>query len=112
MIIFSRLILPLSSAVLATIGLFHVVYHWNEWFSGVIFVNDPRKVPVQVLLRQILNEAFQSEMVEEDLGSEYTPPAVTLQMATLVVVAFPIIVIYPFFQKYFVKGMMIGSVKG
>jgi putative aldouronate transport system permease protein len=110
--IFVKLILPLSTAVLATVSLFHIVYHWNEWFSGIIFVNDPKKIPVQVLLRQMLNSAMQSEMIDEDLGAEFTPPAVTLQMAMIVVVAFPIVAVYPFFQKHFVKGMMLGSVKG
>ncbi|MCI3920742.1 carbohydrate ABC transporter permease [Paenibacillus sp. TRM 82003] len=107
-----RIILPLSTAVLATIALFHIVYHWNEWFTGIIYVTDQYKQPAMVILRQILSQANAANMYAEDLGGDYTPPTVTIQMATIVVVSFPIIVAYPFFQKYFTKGIMVGAIKG
>ncbi len=109
MILF-RLIFPLSTAVLATISLFHIVGHWNEWFSGIVYVTDPNKVPVQVMLYQILREAVRR--LRDETWDQIVPPAKSIQMALIVVTAFPIVVAYPFFQKYFVKGMLIGSIKG
>jgi putative aldouronate transport system permease protein len=106
-----RIILPLSTPVLATISLFHAVYHWNEWFSGIIFIADPTKIPVQALLYQILRMAEQSSMNVE-LITFRPPPSISVQMAMIVVTAFPIVAAYPFFQKHFVKGMLIGSIKG
>jgi putative aldouronate transport system permease protein len=110
--ILARIVVPLSKPVLATVALFHVVYHWNEWFTGIVFVTDKLKLPVQVLLWQILNQANSAatRMVERE--TVYVPPAITVQMAMIVITTFPIIVAYPFFQKYFVKGMLIGSIKG
>ena len=106
-----RIILPLSTPVLATISLFHAVYHWNEWFSGIIFIADPEKIPVQALLYQILRMAEQSSMNVQIIMFQ-PPPSISVQMAMIVVTAFPIVVAYPFFQKHFVKGMLIGSIKG
>lgn len=105
-----RLIFPLSTAVLATISLFHVVGHWNEWFSGIVFVQDPNKVPVQVILWEALKEA--TRRVRDQTWDQIVPPALSIQMALIVVTAFPIVVAYPFFQRYFVKGMLVGSIKG
>lgn len=109
--VFFKIVLPLSKPVLATVGLFHAVTHWNEWFSAVIYVNDNTKWPVQVILRQILATAMQSEMMEDNVVAT-PPPAVSVQMATVVIVTVPILVVYPFIQKYFAKGMMVGSIKG
>jgi putative aldouronate transport system permease protein len=105
-----RIIAPLSTAVLATIALFHIVFHWNEWFSGVIFVSTQSKVVVQTLLWQMLNEAVRA-LTDQPL-QQVVPPTVQVKMAMVVVTAFPIVVTYPFFQKHFVKGMLIGSIKG
>jgi ABC-type glycerol-3-phosphate transport system permease component len=110
-VILFRVVVPLSTAVLATMGLFHAVSHWNEWFSALIYVNDHKKWPVMLVLRQILNEARQTDILD-DINPEYKPPTLSVQMATTVVVAFPIIVVYPFIQKHFTKGIMIGSIKG
>jgi putative aldouronate transport system permease protein len=110
-LVFFKIIIPLSKPVLATIGLFHAVTHWNEWFSAVMYVNDRTKWPAQNILRQILATAMQSEMLDEGVIA-IAPPAVSVQMATVVVVTLPILLVYPFIQKYFSKGMMIGSIKG
>lgn len=110
-VVFFKIVMPLSTAVLATIGLFHMVHHWNEWFNAVIYVSDKKKWPAQVVLRQILDAARQTDIIDE-MGSDYKPPTVTVQMATVVVVAFPIVAVYPFIQKYFTKGVTIGSIKG
>ena len=106
-----RIVFPLSTAVLATMALFSVVYHWNEWFMGIIYVSDPRKLPVMVILYQILRQAARS-IRDETWAAEKVPPSVSIRMALIVVTAFPVVVAYPFFQKYFVKGMLIGSIKG
>ncbi|WP_028558792.1 carbohydrate ABC transporter permease [Paenibacillus pinihumi] len=107
-----RIILPLSTPVLATIALFHVVYHWNEWFMGIIYISDQTLQPAMVILRQILSQANAANMYAEDMGGSFVPPTSMIQMATIVVVSFPIIAAYPFFQKYFTKGLMVGAVKG
>jgi len=106
-----RIVFPISTAVLATMALFSVVYHWNEWFMGIIYVSDPKKLPVMVILYQILRQAARS--IRDETWSEYkVPPSITIRMALIVVTCFPVVVAYPFFQKYFVKGMLIGSIKG
>ncbi len=106
-----RIVFPLSTAVLATMALFSVVYHWNEWFMGIIYVSNPDKVPVMVILYQILRQAARS-IRDETWGQQKIPPSVSIKMALIVVTAFPVVVAYPFFQKYFIKGMLIGSIKG
>jgi len=119
--IFMKIILPLSGPVLATIALFIGVSHWNDWFTGAYYVSDKDLIPVQTLLQQMLSEAeaLSSSMqrAAEQGGqtvnvnmSGATPES--LRMALLVITVFPILCIYPFLQRYFVKGVMIGSVKG
>ncbi|RXZ82037.1 carbohydrate ABC transporter permease [Paenibacillaceae bacterium] len=119
--IFMRIILPLSGPVLATISLFIGVTHWNDWFTGAYYVSNKDLIPVQTLLQEMLTqaEAFSSSLnrsaqqggqtVSASAGGS-TPES--LRMALLVITVFPIICIYPFLQRFFVKGVMIGSVKG
>jgi ABC-type glycerol-3-phosphate transport system permease component len=108
-----RIILPLSMAVLATIGLFHMVGHWNEWFTGIIYIRDRKKLPVQIILRNISRQATQQHVFYEGgVPEESTPPSIQVQMAMTVVTAFPIIAVYPFLQKHFTKGVLLGSIKG
>jgi len=109
-IILFRIVFPVSTAVLATMALFSMVYHWNEWFMGIIYASDSGKMPVMVMLYQTLRLAVRT--IRGDTWSQPAPPALSIRMALIVVTAFPIIVAYPFFQRYFVKGMLIGSVKG
>lgn len=109
-----RIVFPISTAVLATMSLFSVVFHWNEWFMGIIYVTDPKKVPIMVVLYQILRQAARSirdQTWGQDVDQQI-PPSLSIRMALIVVTAFPVVVAYPFFQKYFVKGMLIGSIKG
>ena len=109
-----RVTLPLSKAVLATIGLFYAVGHWNSWFDAMLYINTSTKLPMQNILRNIINSVSDLEA----LGSEQfelmdvKPASTSLRCAVIVITATPIIVVYPFVQKYFVKGVMIGSVKG
>lgn len=110
---FFRIILPLSKPALATFCLFYAVGHWNNYFGGILYLNDPTKWPIQVILRQIvvLNDPMNS-LGAVQLMQDNPPPAETIQMAAILVATLPILVVYPFLQKYFAKGVMIGSIKG
>lgn len=104
-----RIIVPLSKSVLATVTLWGIVYHWNEWFNVMLYMKEESKFTLQYVLRKILLEGQ-----VEDIGAA-TAVVVntqTMKMATLVVSILPIVIVYPFVQKYFVKGVMIGAVKG
>lgn len=105
-----RIIMPLSTACLAAIGLFYAVGHWNEYFSGVIYINDPDKKPLQVILNAMLNQNVLGSNVGIKRGQLVTP--MSMKMASVMVVLAPILVVYPFLQKYFSKGVLIGSIKG
>ena len=100
-----RLILPISMPILATIGLMYGVGHWNEYLSGVIYVNRPELRTLQVVLREVLSRNTEAAV-------DVTVPTKTLQMAGVVFTSVPIIVVYPFLQKYFTQGIMLGAIKG
>ena len=105
-----KIILPLSLAVIATIGLFYAVGYWNSYFDALIYIQDGDKYTLQLRLRNML---FGSELgnAADDVGGTVVMPQ-TLKMATVVVSTLPILVVYPWLQKYFVIGVMLGSVKG
>ncbi|WP_416151163.1 carbohydrate ABC transporter permease [Salipaludibacillus sp. HK11] len=106
-----RIVLPISKPALATISLFYAVTYWNTYMHAILYISDSAKWPVQVLLRQIVVLA---SGLNYD-GAEYTdipPPEQTVKMATIVVATIPILIVYPFLQKYFAKGALLGSVKG
>lgn len=113
-----RIVLPLSAAPVATISLFYAVSHWNSFFSAMIFLNDFQMYPLQLILRDIVLQNSLAEQLAsqgnaemaQDLQSGITPQSV--QYATLVISMIPMLVIYPFIQQFFVKGIMIGSLKG
>jgi putative aldouronate transport system permease protein len=107
--LFATIILPLSKPVIATFTLFGIVGYWNTYFSAVIYFNDDSKWPLQVFLRQML--VLDDQRIGElaDMLYPYTPAA---RMAAILITALPLLVIYPFMQKYFNKGMFIGSLKG
>jgi putative aldouronate transport system permease protein len=110
---FWRIILPLSKPSLAAFGLFYAVAHWNNYFTAILYMNDPKWWPIQTFLRQIVvvNEA-QTSLANGQILLENAPPAETIQMAAIIVATVPILVVYPFLQKHFAKGVMLGSVKG
>jgi putative aldouronate transport system permease protein len=109
-ILFS-IIVPLSMASIATFSLFYAVVIWNSYFDAILYINDSSKYPVQVLLRQMV---FLSSNIG-DIGAMdagfYVPPR-TVRMAVITAATTPILLVYPFVQKYFTKGVMLGSVKG
>lgn len=112
LVILFRIILPLSSAALATIGLFYAVWHWNAWFDSLMYVSNRKLWTVQVFLREILRNLQAMDLVDPGSQVDYLPAAESVQMATIVVATIPILCVYPFLQKYFVKGVMVGSLKG
>ena len=110
--VFFYLVLPTSKAVLAAVGLFYAVDMWNSFFTPYIYLQTPSKYPLQCVLRNMI---IQGEGISKAAISETRDNAVTedgLKFAAIVVSVVPIIAIYPFIQKYFVKGVMLGSVKG
>lgn len=111
--VFMRIILPLSKPVLATIALFSGVYHWNEYFMGVIFINNPSLQPIQTYLYRIVAETGSSQMLAMSSAANVTrtTTSLSIKLATMVITTLPIVCVYPFLQKYFIKGMMIGAVK-
>lgn len=106
-----KIVLPLSKAVLAVIGLFYAVAYWNAFFNALLYIQSAEKWPVALVLRTfVVNQTtIGSDQVS---GGEALPPQLSLQMAILVLATLPILVIYPFLQKHFAKGVMIGAVKG
>ncbi|WP_114559050.1 carbohydrate ABC transporter permease [Desertihabitans aurantiacus] len=108
--VFTRIVLPLSKAVLAVIGLFYAVGYWNAFFNALLYINDATKWPMQLVLRTyVVNDV---QMGSAELGSEVVPPQPAIQMAILVISIVPILIIYPFLQKHFAKGVLTGAVKG
>jgi len=110
--IFAQIFVPLAKPIIATIALFTAVGIWNEWYNSMIFLNDSSKWPLQLVLREIINDA--TATVKEDLAGEEIKQtfALNVQMAAVVVTMLPIMLVYPFLQKYFMSGLTIGAVKG
>ena len=105
-----RIVLPLSMPAMATFSLFYAVGHWNTYFSAIMYINDNKLWPVQVLLREIVILA-QSRIGDTDMDERMIQP-LTIRMAVIVFATLPILLVYPFLQKHFAKGVMLGSVKG
>lgn len=114
--IFFRLIMPLSLPVMATMALFSTITFWNDWFNALLFIRTATKYPLQYLMIRVINDIqflrnnVQLAMQNPQLMAEL--PNESLQMAMAVVGMGPILLVYPFFQKYFVKGLTIGAIKG
>lgn len=107
-----RIVMPLSLPVLAVIALFYAVGHWNNFFSALIYLRDRSLMPLQVILRQIVIASQMSEMFVGMQAEERAMIQHTVKYATVIVATAPILFLYPFLQKYFVKGIMIGALKG
>lgn len=108
-----RIILPLSLPSLAAFGLFYAVAYWNTFFTALLYINDFKKHPLQVLLQNMLIDASTAAggSAAQELISEQRIPPETLKMAAVVIATVPILMVYPFLQKHFAKGAMVGSVK-
>jgi len=106
-----KIILPLSKPIMTTIGLFISVAFWNNWFGAMLFLRDVRKWPLMLFLKEVIQSTRVSDRLVDAARAQF-PPSESLKMAVIMVVTLPILLVYPFIQKYFVKGIMIGSVKG
>lgn len=106
-----RIILPLSKPVLATLALWSAVGHWNAWFDAVLYVSDPEKQVLQFFLREIVITNTDAETFGRSAVGNFQYTS-SIKAATIMFAALPILIVYPFLQKYFVKGTMIGSLKG
>ncbi|MEU5867993.1 carbohydrate ABC transporter permease [Nonomuraea sp. NPDC047529] len=109
--IFIKIVLPLSKAVLAVIGLFYAVSYWNSFFNALLYLNDSSKWPIQLVLNSyVLQGASMSSMNGAEMYN--LPSSQSVQMAVLVMATVPILIVYPFLQKYFTKGVLTGAIKG
>ncbi|MBE1443103.1 carbohydrate ABC transporter permease [Paenibacillus sp. OAS669] len=107
-----RIVLPLSKPVIATFALFYAVAHWNDFFNALIYLTDAKKWPMQVLLRQIVLLATGALDNSVQDPTYVKPPDQSIKMAVIVVGTLPILLVYPFLQKHFAKGVLLGAVKG
>ena len=120
--IFFKIIIPISMPIIATIALFVGIFHWNDWFFGTIYIVDRAWRPMQNVLLAVINEAAAAEQLAAiqggaaaaALGGLRSRPVNvrSVTMATMFITIFPVIIVYPFLQRFFIKGMMIGSIKG
>lgn len=110
--IFTRLVLPLSKAVLAVIGLFYAVGYWNAFFGALIYLSDQGKWPLTLVMRTYVLDNAQLSGGDLGAGVDALPPQPALQMAMLLIAVAPILCVYPFLQKHFTTGMLTGAVKG
>lgn len=110
-----KIVLPLSKAILAIMILFYGVFYWNQYFNALIYLSDEKKYPLQVFLREILIQSDLNSMMDQG-GSETMAEQLMLaegiKYAVIIVSSLPVLMIYPFIQKYFVRGVMIGAIKG
>lgn len=105
--VLASIVLPLSIPSIMTVGLFYVVGHWNDFFSAVLYITNRDLYPLQVIVRNILLESANLQQ-----NTDVVLPTVTMQMAAVIFASLPIILVYPFVQKHFTKGMLIGAIKG
>jgi putative aldouronate transport system permease protein len=115
--IFFRLIIPLALPALAAVALFTSVSNWNNYYDAMIYTTDQRLVPMQLLLMKIIRSNQEASRLANYLRADFLDDqskvsSVNIKLAAMIVAAAPIIIVYPFLQKYFVKGVMIGSIKG
>lgn len=111
--IFIKLYIPLSKPAISIITLFYAVGRWNDFFTALIYLVDEKKFPVQLIIRSMvvsMDDAMGSAIATSSGAGQYTP--LSFRSAVVVVTMFPVMVIYPFIQRYFTKGIMIGAVKG
>ncbi len=107
-----KVILPLSIPILAVMTLFYGVSHWNSWFGALLYIRDRTKYPLQIILREILLLNSTENMAGDASAVDKYNIGEGIKYATIIVATVPILLVYPFIQKYFVKGVMIGAVKG
>ncbi|MEG1998351.1 MAG: carbohydrate ABC transporter permease [Clostridiales bacterium] len=110
---FFKIVVPLSLPILATVGLFIAVNYWNDWYNGLIYITDSKLFTMQNFLNRLINDMkMLATMGDAGGGVTSIMPTASVRMAIAVIAVLPILIAYPFFQKYFIKGIAIGGVKG
>ncbi|MGW4636988.1 carbohydrate ABC transporter permease [Sphaerisporangium sp. NPDC004334] len=109
-----RIVLPVSKGVIAVIGLFYAVGYWNSFFNAVLYLNDASKWPLQVVLRQYVlqGQSLVVGQTSDTIAGHPLPPSLAIQMSIVTVALIPVLFVYPFVQRHFTKGVIIGAVKG
>ena len=107
-----RIILPMAKPIIATLTLMIGLSYWNDWVNGLYYLNNDKLYSIQVLLNRMLQNVEMIKKAASSGGSAMKMPSTSIRMAVAVIGALPVLVIYPFFQKNFVKGIVIGAVKG
>lgn len=107
-----RIIIPLSKAIIAVIVLYYAVSQWNGYFGAMIYLNDSRKFPVQVILQKVLISVTSNKALSEMGAADRAMMGLGIRYALIIITVLPIVCVYPFLQKYFIKGVMIGAIKG
>ncbi|OME45436.1 hypothetical protein BSK59_32325 [Paenibacillus odorifer] len=111
--VFFQIILPISKPILASVGLFYALYYWNDWFMGLMFIDNEKLFPLQLILRRMVsNMEAAKNLIPAAAAISTEAPTYGVRMATTVLTIGPIILLYPMLQKYFVKGLTVGAVKG
>ncbi|NOU98912.1 carbohydrate ABC transporter permease [Paenibacillus planticolens] len=110
--IFFRIIWPISKPAIATISLFYALQYWNDWFLALLFIDNDKLHPLQLMIRQLISNINVASYVGGGASYQVSVPAGVIQLATVCLTIGPIILVYPFIQRYFVKGITIGAVKG
>lgn len=113
-LILVRIIIPVSMPIIATIALFYAVGYWNTWWNAMLFITDAKKYPLQSILREMVTNvtSLVNDQAYEQMQESRNFYQESVQAAIIVISSFPILMVYPFLQKYFAKGIMIGSIKG
>lgn len=107
-----RIVLPMSTPIVATVALWQIVWHWNSWFDSMIYIRDANRQVLQMVMRSIVIAGNTQDFGSlDDLGTDVSTPE-TLKAATIMITVIPIVCVYPFLQRYFVKGIIVGSLKG
>jgi putative aldouronate transport system permease protein len=104
-----RVVLPMSKPILATIGLFYALAYWGEWFNALLFITDSGKFPLQLMLQNMIANVDSAQAIQ--LGASASVPIYALRSALVVITIGPVIFLYPFVQRYFVKGLTLGATK-
>jgi putative aldouronate transport system permease protein len=108
--VFWDIVLPLSKPILATIGLFYAVTHWNSFFDAILYITSPEKQPLQIVLRELLSSGNMNEFVDIQVRS--IMPVQSLRAAAVIIALVPMLIVYPMLQRHFTKGVFLGSIKG
>lgn len=110
--IFFQIVVPLSKPILAVLGLFYAVTYWNEWFTALLFISDPNKFPLQLILQNLIANVTNAAQLPGSSANQSAAPVYQLRLAMTVLTVAPILLAYPFAQRFFVKGLTLGATKG